>query len=150
MSSVMPPPRSETRAAIDNLNHLLHLWGGEDKPQQDWELLIADPRRLVEFCDLYECGFLNAETKFALMMLIISSLDDALRDGTTGFGTGVTAPIERLLRQEFVLHLHTIHYWALLDEADTDNVFPVTPLLRSIWADCFKRVPAVAPLALTA
>jgi len=139
MSAMIPPPRYETKAAVDNLQRLLHLWGDEGMPDQDWWLLIADPSRLAEFCDLYENGSLNSETKFALMMLFISSLDDALRDGRTGPGSGVVARIERILRQDFVLHLHTIHYWARFDEADPDNVFPVTPLLRSIWADCFRN-----------
>ena len=139
MSAVIPPPHNETQAAVDTLQRLLHLWGDEGEPQQDWWLLITDPLRVAEFCDLYENGSLDAETKFALMMLIISSLDDALRDGAASPGTGVAARIERLLRQEFVLHLHTIHYWALLDEADPDNVFRVTSLLRGVRADCFKR-----------
>ena len=133
-----PPPRSETRAAVDNIDRLLNLGGGDEKPSQDWDLTIADPTRLAEFCDLYESGSLNDETKFALMMLIVSSLDDALHGNSTGPDTSIEARIERLLRQDFVLHLHTIYNWALLDNADHDNVFPVTPLLRSIWADCFK------------
>ena len=73
------------------------------------------------------------------MMLIVASWDDALQiRAVTNRDEGIDAHIERLLRREFVLHLHTIHSWSLFGEADPRNVFAVTPMLRRIWADCFK------------
>lgn len=133
------PPRSESQESVDKLQQRLRLWGNEGEPQQDWFLLVADPSRLAEFCHLYESGILDSGAKFALMMLIVSSLDEALSAASSSSqDTGLLARIEGFLRQDFVLHLHTIHYWSLLDETDPTNVFPVTPLLRSIWTDCFK------------
>ena len=120
--TIIIPPRFETSSAVNNLDRLLHLNGGEGEIPQDWELLIGDPKRLAEFCDLYETGSLDTETKFALMMLTIAFLDDALRGGELSENDTITAArIELLLRQDFILHLHTIHYWALLNEADIDK-----------------------------
>ncbi len=139
MNGFISPPRYETRVAIERVDRLLHLSNSEGEPQQDWELLVADPSRLAEFCNLYESGVLDAETQFALMRLIVATLDElSAEDTTETTNIGLAQRVERLLRQDFVLHLHTIHYWSLLDEADRDNVFTVTPLLRRVWNDCFK------------
>lgn len=125
-------PRWETAAAIDRLTRLIHL----PDVGQDWELEAADPARLTEFCGLYESGALDAETQFALMRLIIASLDEALEGESVTENTAHC--VERLLRRDFILHLHTVHYWSLLDEVDPENVSPVTPMMRLVWADHFN------------
>lgn len=139
------PPRYETAAAIDRLDDLLGFSGGNSSdtpdmpPSQDWDLLLADPARLSEFCDLYESEELDADTKFALMRLIVASLDDLIREESTeGANADMAGRVEGLLRQDFVLNLHTLDYWCLHDEPDPQNVFPVTLLLRRIWQECYQ------------
>ena len=135
MNTTTPPPRYETRAATDYLNILLHL----PPTGQDWSLEASNAARLREFCDLYENGRLDAETKFALMCLIIASLEDLINGNATAEGTEETIQrVKRLLRQDFLLHLHTLDYWCLHDEADPENVFAPTVMLRRIWQDCWK------------
>ncbi len=129
------PPRHPTRAAIDQLNRLLDLpYGGWE---QDWEIELADPKRVNEFCKLYDTGELDTETKFTLMLLIVASLDDLLREESVDSATAVQR-VEQLLRRDFILNLHTVEYWCQLEETDAENVFAVTPLLRRVWQDCFR------------
>jgi hypothetical protein len=132
----MFPPRYETRTAIERLNTLLNL----PDVGQDWAIILAAPVRLHEFCDLYESGTIDEETRFALMCLIVSSLDDILYEGELRGETAqrTVERVEALLRRDFVLHFHTISYWCLHEETDPDNVFRVTSLLRRIWQDCYK------------
>jgi hypothetical protein len=129
------PPRYETRAAIDRLNRLLNL--PYQNGMQDWDIELADPMRVNIFCNLYDTGRLDTEEKFALMRLIVASLDDLLSAGEKG-NAAIVQRVEPLLRQDFALHLHTIEYWCLQEETDPENVFAVTPLLRRVWQDCFK------------
>jgi hypothetical protein len=138
------PPRYITRASMDRINRLLDLPYREE--MQDWPIEVADPMRLHEFCDLYESGGLGNEEKFALMQLIVASLDDLPWEGTDG-DEKTEERVDRLLCQDFVLHLHTVQYWCLQDETDPENVFAVTPLLRQIWRDCFR--PEYQPWIVT-
>lgn len=120
---------------MDYLDTLLHL----PRTGQDWSLEASNPKRLGEFCDLYENGSLDAETKFALMCLIIASLEELMdQKATAQSGEEAMQRVERFLRQDFLLHLHTLDYWCLHDEIDSENVFAPTPVIRRIWQDCYK------------
>jgi hypothetical protein len=143
------PQRYPTRAAAERLRNLLDIL--YEDWMQDWPLEISDSKRLAEFCDAYEAEELDTESRFALMQLILYSLDDLLRDRnrvgneTTEEGEIIVKQrVERLLRQDFVLHLHTLDYWCLHDEPDPEDendpeyVFAVTPPLRRIWKECYK------------
>jgi hypothetical protein len=104
---------------------------------QDWAIELADAARIGSFCDLYESERLNTDEKFALMQLIIASLDDLLSDGATD-DPEVVQCVASLLRQDFVLHFYTVAYWSELEQTDPANVFAATPLVRQIWQDCFR------------
>jgi hypothetical protein len=69
-------PEYPTTKAIQRLTEIFQL------PEycQDWEIEVADSSRVIEFCDTYEKVILDAESRFALMCLIIASYDDYLRD----------------------------------------------------------------------
>ncbi len=100
---------------------------------QDWELIHADPKRVNEFVTLYERGDLTNDDRFALMALIIASLDDKM--STTGADDGFNERIHHLLVTDFSLHESTIWYWCVWDEPDTQNIFRVTPLMRETWTN---------------
>ncbi|WP_119322763.1 hypothetical protein [Capsulimonas corticalis] len=102
-------------------------------------MIVTDPNRLYEFCDLYERGDLDSDTKFALMLVILVSLDDGGRDGEIAGDTGSVARIEELLRADFVLHFHTVRHWALLGESDLKETFPITPMMQRMWDDGFRE-----------
>ena len=136
---LVAPPKYETQAATDYLDGYLNI-GAADRIQQDWDVENADGKRLAEFCDLYCGDKLDVELKFALMKLIIASLDNLFyADGHLDDSDQHLAKrVETMLRHDFILHFYTLHYWCLFDEEDINNVFGVTPMLRVIWADCFK------------
>ena len=117
---------------LDRLGKLLSIdidgWG------QDWELVYADPDRIEEFCDVYEREHLNSVEKSELMGLIVASYDQMLENG--GRPNDTWQRITRLLKADFIIHEEIVEYWSLLEEADVDNVFPVTPLMREVWRDC--------------
>ena len=98
---------------------------------------MADPDRVSEFCDLYESGELDDDTRFALMQLIVSSLDDLLRERES-VSREAQERVERLLWQDFVLCFHIVHYWSVQEETDPETYFAVTPMMRQIWQACFK------------
>jgi len=108
---------------------------------QDWPLEASDATRLAEFCDAYESGEsgrLDRQERFALMQLILFSLEDMVPDaaGDDRDTAALAERVERLLRRDFLLHLHTLDYWRLPDsgdggEADGD-VFALTPMARRV------------------
>jgi hypothetical protein len=117
----------------DSVARLTFMLGLPSHPyMQDWEYECADSNRLREFLDLYEGGGLSDDDQFALMALVVSSFDDWLGGGNAD--NIVLHRIRRHLLADFSLHERTIHYWCLLDEADLDNVFHVTPFMREIWS----------------
>ncbi|MCR8630880.1 hypothetical protein [Paenibacillus radicis (ex Xue et al. 2023)] len=121
-------PQYITKEAIEMLDEKLNL-AVRDKYSQDWQYEVSDPSRVSEFILFYEDAILNNEEKFALMSLIISSLDDALEEGYEI--SGLWGKISHHLVNEIKIHYNTIQYWALLEE-DLDNCFAVTPLIRDV------------------
>ena len=107
---------------------------------QDWPLEVSDSSRLEEFCIGYEAFELSTIEKFALMQLILYSLDES--DEIDLWAKGETVPlvdrISTLLCRDFFIHLHTVDYWRLSDETDHEDGFKVTPLLRQVWNECYQ------------
>lgn len=131
----IPPalrPRYPTAAACQRLAGLLRL--GEPPGGQDWEIELADPRRVAEFLDLYESSALDDDERFTLMELIVASYNDLLE-----FGGGEpdqrhwTRLRDHLLRR-FELHGYTVLYWALADTDEPENFDTFTPRAREVMA----------------
>ncbi|GED59181.1 hypothetical protein BFO01nite_33130 [Brevibacillus formosus] len=97
---------------------------------QDWEYEVSDSSRVADFLFAYENFNLEKEEKFALMIVIISSYDDAMvkEKDEESWATS----IRNNLLKDIRIHKNTIDYWAMLDEADLDNCFFVTPFIREI------------------
>jgi len=128
------PPRSETRSAIDRLDQLLHLSEDGRSLGQDWYLAAADPDRVHEFCMLYEIGVLDEDAKFALMQLMIASLDELLEETPSSPDVrSVAERVEGILNRDFLLHFYTIGYWRLHGEDDPEYQFKVTNIMRRVW-----------------
>lgn len=142
-----PPPRYPSRAAEERLRDLLRV--PFDGWMQDWPLEASDATRLGEFCDAYdsgdsgdsgELGELGEQERFALMRLILFSLDDVAGDERAA---ALAERVEGLLRRNFLLHLHTLDYWRLPDSdedgQDGNDVFTLTPMARQVWSDCYRH-----------
>lgn len=105
-------PRYEKRAAIQSLTRRLKLlpyWTSDD-----WALEAAEPARIREFCQFYVSARppLTADEKFALMALIVASLDDYLvQTPPSERDPALCAQVERLLRRDYSLHAPTIESW---------------------------------------
>lgn len=121
-----------TKSAIEYLNKALQLPAQGD--EQDWELELANEERLEEFVKSYSHQQLSSELKFALMQLIVSSLDDRVAFG--GDAGMVWREIAMLLEIDWELHSSTIEYWAANDTLDG---FKVSPFFRDLITKRMKE-----------
>ncbi len=121
-------PKNVTRAAIEGLVKKLSL-PGLDLYSQDWEYEVANSSRVSEFISFYENGILNYDEKFALMIVIISSYNDALSEGKAQIGDW--DKIRYHLVNEINIHKNTIVYWSLEGE-ELEDCFEITPLIREL------------------
>jgi len=118
-----------TQKAIEKICKDLNLQK-PDAYEQDWEYVNVDETRIAEFIDYYQSGCLDDETKFAVMIIIIGSFDDALRSGK--FELAQWEKAKDILMREQNLHVNTIKYWSCEDEANLENCFCITPYIREI------------------
>lgn len=122
-------PKYVTRSAIEGLVKKIKL-PAPNEFSQDWEYKVSDSSRVAEFLVAYESIELNTEEKFALMIVIISSYDDAIGEGKVE--ESWASSIRYHLLQDIRIHKNTIYYWAMLDEDDLENCFSVTLFIREI------------------
>lgn len=121
-----------TKGAIEGLVMKIGL-PTPDEFSQDWEYVVSDSSRISEFLSAYKTVELNAEEKFALMIIIISSYDDAITIKRVEGNWRNT--IRKFLLEDISIHHNTVFYWAMLEEEDLENCFYVTPLMREIITD---------------
>lgn len=103
---------------------------------QDWELGNANPDRLPEFIHAYQTGSFSRQEQLALMGLILASFDDYLAVEAAPDPT-IEHTICALLEQQWQDFHPLVRYWSLLDE-DLDDEFPITPIMRKLWAQHFS------------
>lgn len=100
---------------------------GQLPDMQDWDLMCADAARVTEFINVYDNSPLTKGQRFALMALILASLDDAYRSGR--IDAVESAAVSRILIAEHELHAYHIDYWA---RSSKPKSFAISPLIRSI------------------
>lgn len=121
--------RYPQRKSIDKLSQRLNL--ATDPYMQDWEVELADGTRASEFVAAYDAADLDDDDRFALMALVIASVDDAIDQG---FDIAKTwSRVVQLLRRDGRLHASTMKYWSCGDDPDPDHQFSVTPFIRPVW-----------------
>lgn len=121
-------PKYVTGEAIESLVKKLSL----PKPgpfTQDWEYEVVDDTRINEFLSFYESSSLNEEEKFALMIIIIGSLNDATVTGDVD--ESILRKAKELLLKDIAIHTNTILYWSLENE-DLEDCFAITPFIRCV------------------
>lgn len=122
-------PKFVTKSAIEGLVKKVKL-PAPDEFSQDWENEVSDSSRITEFLYAYENIELNKDEKFALMIIIISSFNDAMVDGKAE--ENWASLIRYHLLQDISIHKNTIYYWSMLDEDDLENCHAVTSFMREI------------------
>ncbi len=103
---------------------------------QDWELENANPERLTEFIHAYQTGSFSHQEQHALMGLILASFNDYLAEEAAS-DSAIEHTICALLEQQWQDFHPLVRYWSLLDE-DLDDEFPITPIMRKLWAQHFS------------
>ncbi len=106
---------------ISLLNELLSLPATGN--EQDWEIELADPSRVVEFLDIYEQLPENVGVRRALWALITASLNDAL-DQASQPPKATQERYSTILQQEFGDLFDIVEEWCISADA-----FPVTQII---------------------
>lgn len=122
-------PRYVTGAAKASLAARFRL--ENNAGMQDWEYEVSDPARLPEFLAAFRSGELNAEERFALMEIMIDSVNDLAWAGENW--QPFWHEIAALLEAEPELHVTTMVYWASPGRDDLENCWGVTPVMRQVW-----------------
>lgn len=101
--------------------------------EQDWEIELADANRIDEFISFYENISLSDDKQSALMALIIGSLEDLAY--VKPIEEAMWKKISILLCSNLELHKPIITYWSLVGENNSDDLFEITKLMRSLQID---------------
>jgi hypothetical protein len=99
--------------------------------EQDWEVELADSKRIGEFISFYKRTALSLDEKRALMSLIFASYDELLNSNGIDRDK-LWNEITSLIRFEKEFFGELLDYWGLKGETDPENYFKLTPLVRSI------------------
>jgi hypothetical protein len=99
---------------------------------QDWQYEVADATRLADFLTVYGSGHLDPDEQSVLLNMILASFNDALSQNSAR--PEDCDLISGYLLRDRANHETTINYWALLDEVELENCFPITPLIRKLIA----------------
>ncbi len=110
--------------AINSLNEKLGL--NPSGSEQDWELELSEPARIVEYLELYNEGGLTIHERRALIALLFSALDTIFESGRPPEKI-LDAAEKIILREHFIL-TDILEYW-VADELDD---FHVSQYLRGI------------------
>ncbi|WP_282611436.1 hypothetical protein [Pelagibius sp. Alg239-R121] len=115
-------------SSIDYFNAVLAL--PATGSEQDWEVELADSDRVCEFVKFYESNVLSDERKYALMALILCSLEDLSYMQT--IEKSLWHRVQGLLRADRDLLEDIINYWSLGEFEDDHEHFNITALVRSV------------------
>jgi hypothetical protein len=99
--------------------------------EQDWELEMADSKRLNEFVNFYKTNNLSDDEKMGLMSLILASYDDSLNEKNLKVD-GEWNAIREVLEFEKKFYSDLLNEWGLPGETSYENIFKITPLIRKI------------------
>lgn len=125
--------RYPTPEAVRHLTAALGL-PPEFATSQDWDLFVASVERLPEYVEYYVQAQLDDDARFALMQLILASLDEALAENRAS--PELVADVQRLLRENMALHAPTVRRWSLVGREDEiEDEFPVTPYMKRLMLE---------------
>lgn len=96
--------------------------------EQDWDIELADPSRVDEFLRYLESHDLSEDARFALMALIIASLDDLSYEGD--LDAGLVKRTVALLEAGRPLYDDLILYWR--QDGESPDGFNISPTMRLV------------------
>ena len=99
--------------------------------EQDWDIEMANSKRIGSFLEFYTQNDLSNDEKIAIMALIIASYDDFLNENDLEIDTKWNE-IKKILGSEKIIFNELVNYWSLNNEEDKSNLFRITPLIKSI------------------
>lgn len=99
--------------------------------EQDWEIEMADSNRINDFLEFYNQNDLSTDKKVAVISLILASYEDFLNENVLEIDDRWNE-IKFILESERLIFIDLINYWSLSNEVEEDNLFRITPLIRSI------------------
>ncbi|MDP9957139.1 hypothetical protein J2X97_002805 [Epilithonimonas hungarica] len=99
--------------------------------EQDWDLEMANSKRLKDFIEFYRGNELSSEKKIAIMSLIIASYEDFLNENDLK-RDNKWIEIKSLIESQKVIFQELINRWALPNESNNNNIFKITPLMRTV------------------
>jgi len=119
--------RFPTKKAIDSLAKRFNL---PNSPfSQDWEWEVADSSRINEFISAYESNELDDDERFTLMETIIQSFEElqaSLSDEPRWI------KVLSMIENNIELHIHSVWYWADIENDDKDNEWRVSAFMRML------------------
>lgn len=115
-----------TKHAMLFLNKALNL--PATGQEQDWDIELADKSRIGDFVTYMQNNELGVEIRFALMALILGSLDDLSYDGD--IPRDLWENVRQLLKDDQELFADLVARWASQRNGTDD--FGISPLLRSL------------------
>jgi len=93
---------------------------------QDWELVFANPKRVLEFAEIYGTHDLSKCQRFELGCLLFASLDDAVSErGVENCAQEIEA-LRSIVESDYELHEYHVCYWALV--STTGEGWAITPI----------------------
>lgn len=122
------PPRWQTRASIEKLSVMFSL--RTDPYMQDWDIEAADPGIVDKLVDAYSDPSLTEDDRFALMCLILGSLNAAKHEGRDI--SVWWSRVAKILTENTQVHAYTMAYWACGEDPDPDHQFLITPEIRNM------------------
>ncbi|WPU94514.1 hypothetical protein SNE25_03135 [Mucilaginibacter sabulilitoris] len=117
--------------AVKYLNELFHLPASGQ--EQDWDIEMADPKRLKEFTDAFEINMPLA-VKQALLSLILASYDDFLKSDKD-LDNHQWNKIKSIIEAEPHHYEQLLIYWAMEGNDNAVDMFDITPRIRSYLND---------------
>lgn len=113
---------------IQQLNMLFGFSATGD--EQDWEIEFSDENRIEGFFSAYEHASLSQSQKMSVMQLVLASFDELVYAGQDN--EQLWQKIAAALLKDQCVHKYTIEYWCCKGETLEDNMFPITPRMRSV------------------
>ena len=121
--------RYSTREAIGFLAARFRL--SNDLDMQDWEIEVADAARIDEFLTVLRLEKLDEDQQFTLMAILVQSFEESNSELRLD---SRWKEVLSVLDQKPELHAYTIWYWSCTSESDEENIFRVSPWVRTILA----------------
>ena len=98
----------------------------------DWDINYPNQERILEFVQLYRSGTLSEAQKYELGRLLLASLDDAFEQKGEEECARETEAIEKILKEEPLLHECSLRYWANFEKPE--DQFEITLRIRTLLA----------------